>query len=71
MANPGDILTHKLMQDGTFKEVVLTPSSIEAATEAETEALRSDLSQLSATFNSHSHANYASKNLSIALALAL
>jgi hypothetical protein len=31
MANPGDILAPKLLADGTFEEVVLTPASIGAA----------------------------------------
>ena len=31
MANPGDILAPKLLQDGTFEETVLTPSLIAAA----------------------------------------
>jgi len=31
MANPGDILAPKLLADGTFEEVTLTPASIGAA----------------------------------------
>ena len=47
MANPGDILAPKLLADGTFQEVVVTPSSIGAASAAALATLESSLGTLS------------------------
>lgn len=47
MAQPGDILAPKLLQDGTFEETVLTPSSIGAASAADLATLESSLGTLS------------------------
>ena len=49
MANTGDILAPKLLADGTFEEVVLTPASIGAATTSTVATLTEDFNTLSTT----------------------
>lgn len=46
MAQPGDILAPKLLQDGTFEETVLTPALIGAASSATVATLGEGFSTL-------------------------